>query len=228
MKTLQVVRDDAITICVAFGYATASKWNRNRMNEKMKDIGGMDPKGLKLEEDTIDSKSERARLNKILVAMGTADEIDVVKELGAEPDIEEAPADTAKDTPVEDDGYGRTENEPTTEEAVEDAPPTEAEEAPKPAKSPKKPKKGKKAKAAEKAAETAPAKKSKPSPEKKAPRKSRHYCAGVVIKKYGHDTKVTGEMVNEVDAMYGKDKANFAESDWALKMAQKSVQGYLS
>ena len=77
---MKIVRKDAITICMALGYATASKWKKDRMNMKMKQIAELAADGLELEKDSIDGPKELKWLNGILKAMGQAEEILVVLE----------------------------------------------------------------------------------------------------------------------------------------------------
>ncbi len=117
---MQITRDDAVTICLAMAYATAPKWNRDRMNRKMKEIAEMDPDGLELDKDSIDSPQEFKRLSVILRAMGKADEIEVVKELDAEPepDIETAPVGTGEDDPSAGDAKDDKPADPEGDEPV--------------------------------------------------------------------------------------------------------------
>jgi len=57
--------------------------------------------------------------------------------------------------------------------------------------------------------------------------KTRLYCAGVVIKRYGHDVGVTDEMVQEVNELFGKNP-NDKRSREALGFAWGAINGYLN
>ena len=126
---MNILRDDAIAILLAMGFATCAKWDKARMNRKMKEIAEMDPDALELDDESIDDPKELKRLNKLLVEMGKAEEIEVVKEVDA----------NADDTPAD--------AEPEEGDAVEDAPePDDAAPEPDPKKGKKGGKKGKKGK----------------------------------------------------------------------------------
>ena len=111
---MKILREDAIAICMALGYVTAVKWKKDRMNKKMKEIAEMDPDGLELEEETIDDPKELKRLNKILKAMGDAEEIEVVLEVVPEDDgADGSDPNPSKGEPAEE---GDADAEPETEQ----------------------------------------------------------------------------------------------------------------
>lgn len=156
MKTMQISRDDAVTICLAMGFATCTKWDKARMNRKMKEISDMDPDALEIDDESIGDPKERKRIDKLLVEMGKAEEIEVVKEITD--DADDTPADDADvDDTLADDSADDSE---TVEDAAEEA---EAESDGK---------KGKKAKKNKKAEKAKKAKKSKEPKEKKVTKKS--------------------------------------------------------
>lgn len=73
MSTCKISRTDAVAVCVALGFRTAGKWDKERMLRKLKDLGGDDFRDL-----LVEGKDEK-RLNKILADLRAADEIVVTK-----------------------------------------------------------------------------------------------------------------------------------------------------
>ena len=237
----QVVKSDAVTICIAMGFATAAKWKKDRMNKKMREIAEMDPDGLQLDPDAIDDKGELKRLNGILVAMGQADSIEVVKELPAEePDADiAAEEEVVEESVVEEDvseesakEVEETKEEPKVgEEVVEEEP------------APKKKKRGKRKKeAAVKESDPKPAKKDKSKastkgkvgrvgPDVGTPKgvksiRNRLFCAGAVLKQSGLADGITDPLIKAVEKKHGK--LNPMASKTQLGYAWHVLNGYLN
>jgi len=67
---LTITKSDAVAICIGIGYKSAGKWNRARMERKFKTLASEDDyKDLEIDEDIVEDKDERDRLNKLLKSL---------------------------------------------------------------------------------------------------------------------------------------------------------------
>jgi len=192
---MKILRDDAIAICMALGYATATKWKKDRMNRKMKEIAEMDSDGLELEDESIDDPKELKRLNGILKAMVKAEEIEVVLEDDGADGSDDGDDDGGnQEKGKEDDGDGTfVPDDPESN--------TDKEEAPKPVK----PKKGKKVKA-----------KAKPKQESKVTKKS--VVIQMLQRKGGATLEEMGEAITEAGVDADTEKNTKTAGLWIRKI----------
>ena len=125
---MQILRDDAVAMCVGLDYATAGSWNRKKMRKMLKQIAelGGDSE-LEVEEGTEDAERLNALLAGVIEAGG---DVEVVRELDESPDEPDPVAEGEVDAVAEEEA-----TEPEAEEADD---PTdedlEAVEKPKPKK----------------------------------------------------------------------------------------------
>lgn len=128
--SVKVTREDAVALCVGLGFKTASKWDKERMLRKLRDLASMISDGgeVEVEEGTADAERLNALLTEIAEAGG---EVTVVKqgakeEVAEEPQQEKKPAkkSRAKKSVKEE----PQEVEPIEEEITEEDEPEEEED----------------------------------------------------------------------------------------------------
>lgn len=139
---VQITRADAVALCVALGYKAASKWNKQRMLDKLKELSQMAREaGFRVPNDEDDAARLNKLLRKIVDEKGEveisqkADEEAVVEEGTAVEEVVEKKAKKAKKAqPVEEDADAdeeveekpkkvkKAKTEPVTEEGDEIVP----------------------------------------------------------------------------------------------------------
>ena len=95
MNVVTITRNDAVTLCVALGFKTAGKWNKQRMLDKLSDLSKMaNDDGIEVDSDEV---KDAERLNKILSKIAKADEVVVVTKPVEEEPKEEQPVEEKKE-----------------------------------------------------------------------------------------------------------------------------------
>lgn len=121
---VQITRADAVALCVALGYKAASKWNKQRMLDKLKELSQMAREaGFRVPKDEDDAERLNKLLRKIVDEKGEVEisqkvqegETPVVEETAVEEVVEKKAKKAKKAQPVE-------EEEEAAEEAVEEKP----------------------------------------------------------------------------------------------------------
>jgi len=200
--SVQMTRMQAVELCTAIGFKTASKWNKDRMLRKLMQLPDMvEDDGLEIPED-VDGHD---RLQQLLDDIHKSDgNITLTR------NVEEVDASVA-DAKVDD---------------VKEEPKKKMRAPSKASKSAKNAKVEDDVKEEESKKKSSEVESKKPKNVGKRSIRNRRYCAGIVLREHGLEEGITEEMIQEVDAMYGD--SNMVASKSQLTDAWHAINGFVN